>query len=406
MALPLVIVSGFAPTASIFELDDEGVLTLVSAVSGMRGSSHAQRVEASPARHASSTTAWAPQSYCKWPTQPAAFRTPPFSLQANLGSNPSYLALDVTSHRATLYVVQEDAPGRLIAHPFDTTTGRVGPRINDADAAGDIPCHITARDGRVYTSNYSSRGVTVYPVDAASGALGAAPSAVLEHGEGGHAHQAVLSPDGRTLYCPFLGRDAVYVYSVDADSGALTPHPTSPKVTFAAGSGPRHLVLDAARGVAYVINELDCTIGVVRYDVPTGALEPAPFFTVSTLPSDVKLSPACSTAHVVVSPDGAYVYGSNRCGEASSLVTYRVDFGGNGAVTGLTPIGWETDGGAMRTPRDFTLSPDGAWLVCAMQGSDAVVVYKRDAVSGLLTKASAVSVEPGSKPCCVLWVQR
>ena len=36
-----------------------------------------------------------------------------------------------------------------------------------------------------------------------------------------------------------------------------------------------------------------------------------------------------------------------------------------------------------RTPRGFGLSPDGAWIVVALQNSDQVVVLRRDAATGL-----------------------
>ena len=301
-----------------------------------------------------------------------------------------------------LYAVQETAPGTLNAYDLDTTNGTVS-LINSVGAAGDIPCHVVVQNDCIYASNYSSRGVTVVKL-LKDGSLSDEPAAVVEPGS--HAHQAVLSSDGATAYTPFLGSDAVFVWSVDAHTGALSPHPISPKVCFAAGAGPRHMVLDAPRRAAYVINELDLTVAAVAYDPSTGALGPSPMAVVSSLPPGTQRTPAMSGAHICVSPNGDFIYASNRCGPASSIAIIRVDIGEGGAARGLVPLAWQDDAGAMHTPRDFCLSPDGDWAVVANQGSDSVSVFKRDAGTGLLSKCSSSGVAAGTKPCCCLWIDR
>ena len=54
-----------------------------------------------------------------------------------------------------------------------------------------------------------------------------------------------------------------------------------------------------------------------------------------------------------------------------------------------------------KTPRNFALSPDGTWLVCAHQGSDTVSTFRVDPASGKLTLLPGTS--SGAQSVCVLF---
>jgi 6-phosphogluconolactonase len=56
-----------------------------------------------------------------------------------------------------------------------------------------------------------------------------------------------------------------------------------------------------------------------------------------------------------------------------------------------------------RHPRNFELSPDGAWLVCANRDSDNLVSFRVDAVTGRLTPTGHTATVP--KPICVLFAK-
>jgi 6-phosphogluconolactonase len=52
-------------------------------------------------------------------------------------------------------------------------------------------------------------------------------------------------------------------------------------------------------------------------------------------------------------------------------------------------------------PRNFDLTPDGAWLVCAHQGSDSIVSFRVDSTSGRLALLSGkITV---AQPVCILF---
>src|SRR5262249_25533448 len=132
------------------------------------------------------------------------------------------------------------------------------------------------------------------------------------------------------------------------------------------GSGPRHVAFDPAGRNAYVINELDSTVTAYRFDASTGALEP--FQIVSSLPDTCLVTGRASD--IAVSPDGRFVYASNRGYDSIVILTV-------GATTGrLSPAGWQTSDG--RTPRFFAIDPNHRVLFAANEDSDTIVPFGID----------------------------
>jgi 6-phosphogluconolactonase (cycloisomerase 2 family) len=126
------------------------------------------------------------------------------------------------------------------------------------------------------------------------------------------------------------------------------------------------------------------------YDGEQGVLEPRQ--TISTLPDD--FTDFSTAAEVAVSPDGRFVFGSNRGHD--SIVTYAVD---ENAGT-LSPVGWASAQG--RTPRHFTLDPSGPFLYAENQDSDTVVTLRVDPETGQLTPTGH-ALETGS-PVCIAFL--
>jgi 6-phosphogluconolactonase len=142
----------------------------------------------------------------------------------------------------------------------------------------------------------------------------------------------------------------------------------------------------------YVINELNSKVTVYDYAPERGELHARQV--VSTLPDGVD-GPAIgnSCAHIAVSPDGRFVYGSNR-GHDSIAIWEIEDANGE-----LWPVGHEPTRG--KTPRGFSLDPTGSWLLVANQESDTIVTFRRDPGSGLLTATGPVTQTPS--PVAILF---
>jgi 6-phosphogluconolactonase len=307
-------------------------------------------------------------------------------------ANPSFLALGPDGD--TLYSVAESpGPGQAVAYARDPELGTLA-ELNRQSTEGRGPCHISLdHSGRyVLVANYGSGQIAALPI-LEDGSLGPATGAVQQEGssvradrqEGPHAHMIAPTPDGRYVYATDLGADRVFCYTLD-DSGALVPVPDG-GATAIPGSGPRHFAFSPDGGTVYVLNELGFTLDRFAYDAATGALDRLQ--QVPTLPDGFNEYNLC--AHVVVSPDGRFVYASNRGHD--SIATWSV--GDDGA---LTFVDWIPSGG--RTPRNFSLDLSGNWLVVANMGSDDVVAYRRDLDSGL-TSGDPVVTKLASVCCLV-----
>jgi 6-phosphogluconolactonase len=114
--------------------------------------------------------------------------------------------------------------------------------------------------------------------------------------------------------------------------------------------------------------------------------------TISTLPSDFQ-GPN-SVAEIRLHPNDRFVYVSNR-GHDSLAVFARDPEAGTLELVEIGPSG----GGH---PRNFALTPDGGWLLCANRDSNNVVVFRVDPASGRLAPTGRQVGVP--EPVCVLFL--
>jgi len=312
--------------------------------------------------------------------------------------NPSWLTLD--GQQQILLAVSELEQGRVSAFARDMATGKLRP-LNDQLSHGADPCYVSLDPSGRYAlvANYTGGTISVLPV-AADGQLEPATCVIHHRGsssrpeqEGPHPHMIRSSVDGRFVLVTDLGTDQVLVYRLDTSTGQLTPNEQGTAVVSEdAGSGPRHFAFAPHGRTLYVINELNSTVTVYDYASERGVLRSRQV--VSTLPDGVDgQSLGNSCAHIAVSPDGRFVYGSNRGHD--SIAIWEVE-GTNGE---LRPVGHESTRG--KTPRNFNLDPSGTWLLVANQESDTIVPFRRDPASGRLTATGPVMQTPS--PVAILF---
>ena len=85
------------------------------------------------------------------------------------------------------------------------------------------------------------------------------------------------------------------------------------------------------------------------------------------------------SADIHVSPDGLFVYASNR-GTENNIAIFSIDQNsGKIKLIGNQPT-------LGKTPRNFAIEPGGKFLLVANQETGTVVVFKRDIKTGLLTE--------------------
>lgn len=310
-------------------------------------------------------------------------------------SNPSYLA--VSPDNKYVYAVNEDAPGSVTSFVFNKPNNRLLQK-NVQPSQGKHPCYITIdKTGKwVIVGNYSSGTLAVYPVNK-DGSLGAPTDSVQHEGssvntarqESAHVHSTVLNKNNKTLYVPDLGMDKVMLYNLDTKKGKLKPFST-PFVITEAGAGPRHLDIHPNGKFAYLMEELSGSISVYKIE-KDGYL--SLLQNISGLPRD--FNGDIGSADIHVSPDGKFLYCSNR-GESNTIGILSID-----QSTG--ELAWVDDQSTLgKTPRNFSIDPSGNFLLVANQNSDDIVIFKRDKETGLLTDTGKrIKV---SKPVCLKWM--
>lgn len=315
--------------------------------------------------------------------------------------NPSYLS--VSPDEKYVYAVQEvDAKvpggGQVSSFTFNKTDGKLT-LINSQPSGGNNPCYVQVDNtGKwVFTGNYSSGTLSVYQVNK-DGGLGS-PSTIQHSGtlgpnkqrqEGPHVHCTVVSPDNKWLYVPDLGLDKVMIYKFDSKTGKLTNDASNGFAAAEPGGGPRHITFAPNKKYAYLIHELNGQVAAYQYK--KGSLKLIQ--RISSLDSTKK--GFAGSADIHVSPDGKFLYGSNR-GSFNDIVWYNI----NPSNGKLTVAGYQSALG--RSPRNFNIDPSGNYLLSANQGSNEIVVFKRDKISGALTdtgKRIAVG-----QPVCIKWMK-
>ena len=306
-------------------------------------------------------------------------------LDSAAAGNPSFVITGADGSRA--YSVNEFNDGRqgLSAFAIEGDCIRLLNTVEMPDdrVDGRDPCNLLLLDGGyLISSNYTGGSASVYAL-AGDGSVGD-PVQFAGYGAGSHIHCATLSPDGKYIFLNDLGRDCVY----RIEMGAQRPFGSEAVAwenTDAYPFGPRHMVFSRDGRFAYLLCELGDMLVVFSY--AGGNL--TPIQTIKAYDGD-----GHGSADIHLSPDGRFLYTSHRL-QGDGLSIFRVN-----ARTGqVKNVGFCSTG---RHPRNFAISPDGRFLLCACRDDNRIEVYKRNLRTGSL-KRTDHDILLGA-PVCVQWV--
>ncbi|RXP54278.1 lactonase family protein [Lutibacter sp. HS1-25] len=294
-------------------------------------------------------------------------------------TNPSFIAY--SENRKFIYAVSEASDGSLVSAYAVNKNGTLS-LINSATTNGKGPCHVQLNKAgtKVVVSNYVGGTVSLHTVKK-NGSINNAFQ-VMNHNTDSvksHAHSAkFLNND---LFVADLGRDFLAHY-VEKDNQFVLKE----NYTMAAGAGPRHFEISKNGDYIYVINELNSTVSVLK----SNGKNYSNIQNIGTLRADYEGKNACADIHL--SKDEAFLYGSNR-GENSIVVFKRNTK--NGTLEKIQNISVEGD-----WPRNFTLSPNGDFLLVANRRSSNISIYYVDKTSGKLTYKNSIEAPI---PVCLLF---
>ncbi|MDR2806464.1 MAG: lactonase family protein [Dysgonamonadaceae bacterium] len=301
--------------------------------------------------------------------------------------NPSYLT--VSPDEKFVYAVNETAAGAVSAFAFDKTNG-VLRFINRQPVGGGDPCYITVDQAAtaLITANYSGGNLSVLLLEK-NGSVGKLTQNIRFSPES-HIHTAVFSPGEKQLWATDLGEDCIYTFEVTQKENHFFLKQLPEKtIRLEPGSGPRHLAIHPDQNTVYCINELSGKITVFKTG-ETGALSPIQYIAADTTSGTGRKG----SADIHLSPDGRFLYASNRL-KADGIAIFSIH-PGDGRLTfaGYQPTDIH--------PRNFTISPNGKFLLCANRDSHTVQIFAVDSLTGQLQDTGKIISLP--RPVCLKWL--
>ena len=251
-----------------------------------------------------------------------------------------------------------------------------GRPLGEYPTPGEHSCHITLLERQVVVADYTSGSLSLYPLGP-DGLPSGAPEVLYFEGHGPHPtrqtsphiHSSWLSPEGDALVVVDLGTDKLYRFPVR--DGKVAGEGVE-AFAMPEGCGPRHCVF--GQGKLYVSTELSDEVLVL--DWPSMELR-----------QRVVVNPVLpgGGGHLLLSPDGRFLYASSRL-ENDGIAVFRVQEDGL-----LEPGGYVTVGSH---PRHFCLTPEGDALLVACRDSHEVQLFTRDSQDGSLCfTGQTVSIE-------------
>ena len=316
--------------------------------------------------------------------------------------NPSYLALTPKGNR--LYGVSESgSTSGVWGYANNFTQASLG---ECADGGLD-PCHLALYRGYIFTANYGKGSISVFPMDT-SGRIKSA-SQVIQFVPNANIvpriHMVKVlkmkQSEQNYLLATDKGSDRIYFFRIEQDTTSTasadnilggkplrlnrcdTAFLQVPK-----NYGPRHIEFSQDGRFMYLLCETSCKVIVYRMNEENGNILLNP---IQEIISDRDVNEACADIHL--SPDGRFLYTSNRRGR-DGITIFQVNTDGT-----LERVAYQV---TAQYPRSFAFSPDGEFLFVCCQKDKIVQIFRTDRKSGYLINTGKTITFTDLEPSCIL----
>ena len=312
-------------------------------------------------------------------------------------ANPSYLVISPNEKFVYSVGVDENNNGYAHSFSFDKESGNLT-MLNSQLTEGSGPTYIAldSKGNNVITANYGGGSISQFNVNN-DGMLSPLSNLFQFKGKGAdpkrqdqpHLHSVRYSPDGAFLFAADLGTDKLYryktIHSVFEGQPALLENDTTVFMT-PPGTGPRHFDFHPNGLYFYLLGELSGE--VIVYDYNMGDLKQKQTIFADSVG-------AKGSADIHVSPNGRFLYASNRLQE-DGIAVFAID-SQDGT---LTKIGYQP---TAKHPRNFAITPNGRFLLVAGRDDNVIQVFSVDKKTGLLKNTNQdISID---KPVCIKFTQ-
>jgi 6-phosphogluconolactonase len=286
----------------------------------------------------------------------------------------SVMPLAISPDRRYLYASLRSVPYAVSSFAINPQNGRLT-LVKTVPLADNMAYISTDRRGRyLFGASYSGNRISVNAISH-GGEVDPKPLEVIPTLK--NAHAIAVDSSNRFLFVTNLGDDVILQYRFNSVSGAITPN-EPPSVKTRKGAGPRHFAFHPNQRFVFVVNELDGTVDTCRLD-PSGTLTLVD--STSMAPAELKDKPSAADIHLT--PDGRFLYASERT--SSTIAAFRVN-GDSGQLALIGNYPTETQ------PRGFNIDPAGKYLLAAGQRSNGLSTYEIDRNTGALRRLSRLEV--------------
>ncbi|MCD0471563.1 lactonase family protein [Flavobacterium sp. JAS] len=253
--------------------------------------------------------------------------------------------------------------------------------LNSQRSGGENPVYVSVhKNGKwLVNGNYTEGSVSVHPllengkIDSIAQNFQYMDGSVnKERQVRSHIHSTVFSPENDYLFMPDLGADKIRSYRFDETQKKPLVETDHPFLKTDLEAGPRHFTFHPNQKFGYCIEEMAGAISVYQYQ--NGALTKVQH--INTHPD--KITEGFESSDIHVSPDGKFLYATNR-GKENNIAIFSIDENGL-----LKNIGYQSTLG--KHPRIFAIDESGKFLVATNVNTGNIVVFKRNSKTGLLKK--------------------
>ena len=262
--------------------------------------------------------------------------------------------------------------------------------LSSVSTLGSSPCYVDICGSLAVTANYSGGSISVFRLREDGSIRDSLPLQLIKGGVGGldtlrqalpHVHCTVFSPDGRFLLASDFSSDKILCFSV-SENGLV--YMSSARLE--RDTGPRHIIFHNDPSIIYVIGELSGRVTALHFS--EGNLKPLKSFVCDNLS-------ARGLADIRISPDGRFLYASNRL-KNDGIAIFRIEKDG-----GLSQIDYINTG---IHPRNIVISPNGKYLLASCRDSGGVQIFRRNKRTGkLFNTGKSIGID---SPVCAVFVER
>ena len=305
-------------------------------------------------------------------------------LDTEMTGNPSFVLL--SEDNQYFYSVNEFNTGKQGVSSYSIKDNKIT-KLNELSCdfngkSGADPCNLLLHKNFLISSNYTGGSFTVFDIDESSKQLKKSIQ-YFSYSDKSHIHCAILTPDKKYIFFTDLGADKIHRFTISENKETpLIDHKIVYEYKNETQAGPRHMIFSKDGNFFYVICELDDLLSIFNYkDGEINHIE-----TIKAYDGEGK-----GSADIHFSNDGNFLYTSHRL-KKDGISIFKVDKN-KGTVQ---KIGYQETG---IHPRNFGVTPNGKYLLCACRDSNLIQIYEIDKDKGFLTNIHKDIVI--DKPVCV-----